>query len=69
MKNTASRRILKSIFELRAGDRTLSSEEYAVSKLPLPTLDERIDLYSRAVYGPELHNDIGGTRSPARSNS
>ena len=52
MKNAASRRMLKAIFELKADDRSISSEEYVVSELPLPTLDERIDLYSLVVYGP-----------------
>jgi hypothetical protein len=52
MRN-ASPHVLRAIFNLRPEDRMLSSEEYAVSKLPLPTLEERIDLYSRAVYGPD----------------
>lgn len=52
MTNALFPRALKAVFDLRAKDRVLSSEEHAAGKLALPTLDQRIDLYSRAVHGP-----------------
>src|SRR5262249_39571043 len=65
MTNAASRRTLRAIFELNSGDRSPLAEERGLTNLPLPTLDDRVDIYLRAVRGRDCAT-TPGERAAAR---
>jgi tetratricopeptide (TPR) repeat protein len=52
MAGLSSRRTLKSIFALSEANREESPGSQLLVNLPLPSLEERTELFIRAVYGP-----------------
>src|SRR5258707_15747426 len=57
MSRAASRRTLMAIFELSARDRP--ADNRGLGDLPLPSLDDRVEIYLRAVHGPDYVTTAG----------